>query len=282
MSNDNWQSRREVLRIGSVGLSGLVGAGTVTGSVSGEEGEEPKKRQGKRDRSASVSGTIQPSDSIQSKEEYYRRRTGTPRVEDDSLIGTMQTGGNPTRTNLEYLTHADKDVTLEGDFFHYADIKFTLTAFEAVDENGRITDSNGEYYYVLEFHAAADITNDLTYISIEAPAEYFVTMESRSPYTTSSVNGSWVTLKEGASVNGTGYSTETKQWVQHGTFGPKVWEPGEGGEYGIEFDGNWEADSGHGSNYDIIGFASLKSPAPAYTLPNLIENWSYDAEGHGW
>lgn len=275
MSKNHGNSRRKILKTSAAALTGLAGMSTVSGASSGEgEGEEP----GRGQPTVSGSGSAATSSGTTTKRGYEKRRAraGTAPGE----IGTQQTGTDPTRENLEYLDHDEARLELEGSYYSYADIDYTLTVFEAVDNDGNpLTDSNGYYYYVAEYLAVADVYKTLYEMDLYSDANSTDIMESRDPATSSSVNGDWVTLQEGATINGTGYTTESATWVDHGTFGPETWTPGGGGDFGVMYDGSWS--TGDGEQFDIIGFASIKSPSRAYSMWGVIDEWHWHGRA-GW
>jgi len=288
MVDDNVSSRRSVLKWSGRSLAALGAVSAVTGSASGqkeeEEEEQRRRREDKPDRGeVSVerpSGDPEFHDSVSE----YQNRVNRMGTGPDNRVKIQQAGPDPTLENLDYVGHMQDDVTLEGSFIHYADVEFTLTGFEAVDDDGNpLTDSDGNYYYVLELYQfCTDVTQELREMSVSANIENYVTLESRSPRTSTSVNGAWVTLREGATVGGTGFSAEAETWVNNGTFGPKTWVPGKGGEYGIIYEGSWTPEDG--SQFDNIGFASVKSPLPCWSMRDLLytENpWDWNARA-GW
>lgn len=284
MEDSNKSTRRRALKASAAGLIGLTGIGSAQASGSRQGADEPDS-----EGTARASGTDSTSDNRKhSKRDYeqdlesldFQSAIGTP----SQQIGTMMASGDPTREHLEYLDHRKKTDTLKG-ITKIADVEWMLTAWEAIDDNNNpLTDSNGDYYYVLE-HLAVSDEQELAYNSNPGQTEYLLveaelsstaSMEGRDPRTTHSVNGSWVTVSAGATVDGTGVSMSTEQWVEHGDYGPESWTPGPGGKYGVMFDGETPG----GGQTDIIGFSSVTSSVRASNIWDIIDRWSWDAKGN--
>lgn len=262
--NNSGRQRRTVLKTGAAGLAGLTGLTTVAGASADQSAEEAEGR-GPFDDAGT---TISPGEGLKDEAAYLER---AEKAEDDGIGVQVQ---DPTMTNLEYLSHVEDETTLDGWIYHYADIEYTLTVFEAVDDDGiPLTDSDGYYYYVAEYLAVADVSRELYEMEIGATANSTDVYENRDPATTSSINGEWVDVSVGGSVKGTGFDIQTATWVDNGIFGPYMWTPGYGGEYGIMYDGDW--DSSDGSQFDIIGYSSLKTPTRAWGVGGVIDEWEW-------
>lgn len=252
----NRTNRRRVLR--SIGATGL-GVGLMAGSAAGEEGIDPKDV-GEEDFTGEATLDVD-------LEEAESKGPG---------VGILNDG-----ENLEYFDDRGDSGTVSGTFGDILDVEWRVTAYEAVDDDGDpITDSDGDRYYVVEFYALSEeiyANSETLELTVDADFDSDSTLHGRDPETTSSVNGEWVTIRQSFSVDGFGISTDRAQYVNHGQWGPETWVPGDGGEYGVYFDGSTPDDQQ--LNWDIIGLCRLSYSGYAYSLLSLIDDWDGYAKG---
>lgn len=268
--------RRTVLRgVGSattIGLGGLLG---LPSTVSAATGSDPASDQhDERDQQDTASTTVSVEGAgVQDKTAFHERRE-------------METSGtDPIKSNLEYLDHLEDETTLSASGLKIADVEFLLTAYEAIDDDGNpLTDSDGNYYYVLEYYAVSDEASrtglpsgQTEELQVGAEVESNAIKHHRDPAQTSWVNGDWVTLEVGMTVGDYGFSIEDATWMDHGAFGPEEWTPGDGGEYKVMFDGETPG----GDQFDILGYSStsVDRAFPATTIGAIVDEWSWYAAG---
>lgn len=252
----NRTNRRRVLR--SIGATGL-GIGMMSGSAASE-------------------------DDISSEDVNEEDLIGEATIDIDLEEAESQGPGAGILNdgeNLEYFDDRGDSGTVSGSLGDILDVEWKVTAYEAVDDDGDpVTDSDGDQYYVVEFYALSEelySNSETLELTVDADFDSDSTLHGRDPDTTSSVNGEWVTIEQSFSVGGYGISTEREQYVNHGQWGPETWSPGDGGEYGVYFDGDTPDDDQ--LNWDIIGLCRLSYSGTAFSLLSLIDDWDGYAQG---
>lgn len=271
--------RRAVLRrVGSattVGLAGIFGSQSATQAAETNGiSEFDRDQYDDEELRDTVSRTIDiQGPGVQDKAAFEERRDA------------MTEGTDPIKNNLEYLDHVEHETTLSASGLKIADVELLLTAYEAIDDEGDpLTDSDGNYYYVLEYYAVSDEASrtglpsgQTEELQVGAEVESNAIKHHRDPAQTSWVEGDWVTLEVGMTVGDYGFSIEDATWMDHGVFGPEYWTPGDGGEYKVMFDGETPG----GDQFDILGYSSTSVDlwSPATSIWSIVDEWSWYAAG---
>ncbi|WP_440770844.1 hypothetical protein [Natronorubrum sp. DTA28] len=259
--------RRSILA--ATGGLALTGIGSVKASRSNNQSNDLNDNandQSEYEGSISIDED-EPGEKEDWEEMVTNRLEGRPEYSDtDDVTSQTVAGSDPDLENLEYEDHwksetePTRSCTPGSDF--EGETEHVLTAFKVVDPDTseHVTDSNGDYRYVIELWSQLEEESNTSW---NCPTVYWseldwelnsnsnnTTFHGRDPSSKETIDDERITVSYSYSAGGVSYGSEDVVRVDDGVFGADSWTPGPGGKYEVSWEGEEDL-------VDIIAFADI-------------------------
>lgn len=228
----------------------------------GDDQEDRDKGRGKkgsgrsncgRDKISVSKSSLLSNETPGSKEEWVtmmeNRNISRPKIKYTQDGKAAVSSGSDGYNDLSYVNHwaDDGSVTIyctpgsDG----AVDYQRACTVYKPAD--GLVTDSDGNYRYLVELWGQAEHSSYTGYLCSEwDPSKLYqkiwassddCILHGRDPTTKKRVNDERLTVRYGVEIGGVGISGERIVRVNDGWFGADDWTPGDGGNYGVIWEG---------------------------------------------